>query len=150
MAIKVNKLQLAITSFKYIVTLKKQIAKDGYTMILFYIKLKNNGGKYMKYSKSIIAIKSPSHLQEGRKPLWSVRDAQWFQMGVCCTSHTLSLIWMAGTRCVLHSNLPNYICLFNSVINMATPARGSVFAYFYLFHSLLSTVLNAPMCYSSV
>lgn len=45
MAIKVNKLQLAITSFKYNVTLKKQIAKDGYTIILFYIKLKNNGGK---------------------------------------------------------------------------------------------------------
>lgn len=69
MAVKVNKLQLAITSFKYNVTLKKQITKDGYTMILFYIKLKNNGGKYMKYSKNTIAIKSPSQLQEGRKPL---------------------------------------------------------------------------------
>lgn len=91
-----------------------------YVLILFYIKLKNNGDKNITYSKNVIAIKSQSYLKEGRKPLWSVRDTHWFQVAAGCANNILSLDLDGGTRCAFYKNLSNYV--FNNVINVAIPA----------------------------
>ena len=44
----------------------------------------------MKYGKNIIAVKSLSYLQEGRKPMWSIRAARWFQVGAVVPAIPLS------------------------------------------------------------